>query len=93
MIGIQGSGKTTLTKTIFPRHDHISLDKIGNFSKSKKTRLLESASATQNKGLSNNRKVEYAMVQETKFYLRLFLSQIGYLNSRKFNFAYFLISI
>ena len=40
MVGIPGSGKTTLARVAFPSHVRISLDDIRKFPKSEKSRIL-----------------------------------------------------
>ena len=64
MIGIPGSGKTTLTKIAFPNHIHISLDKIKKFSSIKKQKLLEQYIIDDftEQPTSTERKIEYVMI-------------------------------
>ena len=64
MVGIQGSGKTTLAKNEFPSHVHISLDKMKE-SAGDRSRLLaryREEVRDQDPNLSNNRRAEYILV-------------------------------
>ena len=66
MIGIQGSGKTMLTKIAFPYHAHISMDKNRLMKNSRRHMLLkryENEEAVQD-DLSKNRRIEYVMFHD-----------------------------
>lgn len=68
MIGIPGSGKTTLCRIAFPNHIHTSLDIIRKFSPAKKRVLLSRYNANKtlpsNQKLSKVRKIEYVMIND-----------------------------
>ena len=67
MIGIPGSGKTTLAGAEFPTHTHISLDRNRYMNNDTRRGLLERYASEENlsSNLSNNRKVEYVMIRDT----------------------------
>ena len=61
MVGIHGSGKTTLSNIAFPNHTHISLDKPRDIPSSEKIDILSRHKNTLCcNGLSNDRKRESA---------------------------------
>ena len=64
MVGIQGSGKTTLTETAFPNHIHISLDKIEKFPSAKKCELSKryTIDGLSDQPISEGRKIEYVLI-------------------------------
>ena len=67
MVGIQGSGKTTLTRMAFPRHTHISLDANKKDMKASKRReliLRYESECDTGEEFSLNRKAEYVMIQD-----------------------------
>ena len=68
MVGIPGSGKTTLSRTTFPNHTHISLDAIKKFIPAKKHGLLTQYGADRNlwpgQKLSNGRRIEHVMLND-----------------------------
>ena len=66
MIGIPGSGKTTLAGAEFPTHTHISLDRNRYMNNDTRRGLLERYASEENlsSNLSNNRKVEYVMIRD-----------------------------
>ena len=68
MIGIPGSGKTTLCGIAFPNHIHISLDTIKEFDSAKKHGLLSRYDASKtsppNQKLSKGRKIEHVMISD-----------------------------
>jgi len=41
LVGIAGSGKTTVCKKLFPHHKHISLDEIKRHNRTKEYKLIE----------------------------------------------------
>ena len=66
MVGIQGSGKTTLTRIAFPRHTHISLDinkKMGA-ARRREFVLRYERECDTGEELSLNRKAEYVMIHD-----------------------------
>ena len=67
MVGIQGRGKTTLTKIAFPRHVHISLDiskKKMKAATRRKLVLRYESECDTGEELSLSRKAEYVMIQD-----------------------------
>ncbi len=67
MVGIQGSGKTTLAKTEYPKHVHVSLDKNRDMSDAEKSRLIaryEREKALHFAKLSANRMAESMMIHD-----------------------------
>lgn len=66
MVGIQGSGKTTLAKKEFPEHVHISLDKMKGLDEGRGRLLMRYREEVQNHdpNLSNNRRAEYILVRD-----------------------------
>lgn len=64
MVGIQGSGKTTLAKKEFPEHIHISLDNMKSPDGGRDRLLMRYREEIQNhdSDLSNNRRAEYMLV-------------------------------
>ena len=68
MVGIPGSGKTTLTRIAFPNHIHISLDKIKEISLTKKNSIMKrhvlDDEILLNQRLSKTRKIEYVMMSD-----------------------------
>ena len=63
MVGIAGSGKTTLARTAFPHHTHVSLDTIKKFCARKRQRILARYGGPDG-GLSKTRRVEHVMVAD-----------------------------
>ena len=66
MVGIPGSGKTTLARKKFPNHTHISLDANRGMLWIQRRSLLERYKTEEQApdGLSHSRKVEYVMVHD-----------------------------
>ena len=65
MVGIPGSGKTTLAEIAFPEHTCISLDQIKDFSSRQKcTILTRHAGASCCADLSPDRQIECALVHD-----------------------------
>jgi len=65
MVGIAGSGKTTLTRLAFPHHEHISLDIIRKLSPGTRQRLLDRFSCPVGLvGLSMTRRIEHVMMTD-----------------------------
>ena len=66
MIGIPGSGKTTLAGAEFPTYTHISLDRNRYMNNDARRGLLERYEDEENPpgNLSNSRKVEYIMIRD-----------------------------
>ena len=67
MIGIPGSGKTTLAEVAFPDHVHISLDALKRFPASRRHELqrrCESGEPPHTMWLSRNRQMEYVVVHD-----------------------------
>ena len=68
MIGIPGSGKTTISQIAFPNHANISLDKIKKFPTAKKYELLNryavNDSLPPNQKLSMGRSIEHVMIND-----------------------------
>lgn len=66
MIGIPGSGKSTMTRTKFPQHTHISLDTNKTMGFSKRGMLIDryESEGFPPENLSGNRKVEYVMIHD-----------------------------
>ncbi len=69
MIGIQGSGKTTLARQEFPDHAHVSLDIIKGFPYTKKLeirkRYTPDDAGLSPYPISKNRQVEYVIMRES----------------------------
>ena len=67
MVGIQGSGKTTLTKAEYPKHIHVSLDKNKDMPVAEKSKLIaryEREKALHFTKLSANRMAECMMIHD-----------------------------
>ena len=64
MVGIPGSGKTTLARVAFPSHVRISLDDIRKLPKSEKSRILAQChkDAPSYTNLDKDRRVECAQI-------------------------------
>ena len=68
MVGIPGSGKTTLTRIAFPNHMHVSLDKIKKIPFIKKNSILkrytENNKTLLSQRLSIGRKIEHILMDK-----------------------------
>lgn len=66
MVGIPGSGKTTLARKEFPSHIHISLDLNRDLLWRQRQMLLGRYESEEQApaGLTHNRKVEYVMIHD-----------------------------
>ena len=67
MVGIPGSGKTTLTRIAFPNHMHVSLDKIKKIPFIKKNNILKryvDNRISMNQHLSDVRKIEHVIMSD-----------------------------
>ena len=65
MVGIAGSGKTTLARSGYPGHVHVSLDVITrDFDRRCELARLYSARGYADAGLSGNRRAEYVLIDD-----------------------------
>ena len=66
MVGIPGSGKTTMAKTLFPHHTHTSLDINKAMDSPKRSMLIKryNVEGFLPENLSGNRKAEYVMISD-----------------------------
>ena len=65
MVGIAGSGKTTLARSDYANHAHISLDAIKtDFDRRCELARMYSARGYADTGLSNNRRAEYVLIDD-----------------------------
>ena len=61
MVGIPGSGKTTLSRMAFPHHTHVSLDVIRKYPRNKMQKLLQQVPEFAPE-LSKTRRMEYVLM-------------------------------
>ena len=64
MVGIAGSGKSTLARKIFPRHIHVSLDVIKQWSRISQKKILDRYSRSPGDTLSKRRKIEHVLMTD-----------------------------
>ena len=64
MVGIPGSGKSTLSRKLFSSHVHVSLDIIKKWSRVRQQKILDTYSEFPSGALSRGRKIEHVLITE-----------------------------